>query len=645
MPRQASLRLALLFAFLGSAAAVRGQEPAPAPIRAPALTDGVELVYAWRYHPGDDPRWAEPAADDAGWEPVVPLLPAAGLPRGGWPGTGWFRRHLRVEPAVWGTPLTMRVETSGPIAVFLDGEPLLDVGARTSGASLVMTFSRRTDHVLAVRYSAQADGRNVESRGFRLSIARVDSVPAQLARARRGMAVLAAFTALPVFLALLHLALFWANPKARENLFYALSMIAFAGIVACDLRLSQATSPLWRSLAPRLSTPFVIATIFSILLTYYAVRTRSFPRSWMAFAGLGAALAVAAFLRPGPLADWCWYGYFAVMVVEVFRVEASGRTVAREGVRILLYGLLVLNAVIIVQIAVNLGLLPPISGVSGVYVLGILAFAVSMSLFLARSFARASRMEAENARKSAEIEAARALQLSMLPAELPEVEGLEVAAMMATASEVGGDFYDFRVAPDGSLVVAFGDATGHGVAAGIMVTAVKSFFSVQRGGEGLPEMLAECDRLLRGLNVKPLHMCLTVARVTPHSVAACAAAMPPVLIHRAATGEVEELGAGGLPVGAKLAGSWPERSAVLAPGDTLLFASDGFAELLDPADNALGFEAAVAAFRAAAGAPVRELIGELFARVTDWRDGREQADDITFVAVRTAGASARRPAT
>jgi sigma-B regulation protein RsbU (phosphoserine phosphatase) len=114
--------------------------------------------------------------------------------------------------------------------------------------------------------------------------------------------------------------------------------------------------------------------------------------------------------------------------------------------------------------------------------------------------------------------------------------------------------------------------------------------------------------------------------------------MPPLLIHRAGTGEVEELGAGGLPVGAKLAGSWPEERAALAPGDTLLFASDGFAELLDPADNALGFEAAVAAFRSAAGAPIRELIDKLLARVADWRGVREQADDVTFVAVRSAAA-------
>ena len=69
---------------------------------------------------------------------------------------------------------------------------------------------------------------------------------------------------------------------------------------------------------------------FSILLTYYSVRTRTFPRSWIAFASGGVALAVLTFLHPHP-SPWIWYVYFGLAVIEVIRVEASGRTVEREG--------------------------------------------------------------------------------------------------------------------------------------------------------------------------------------------------------------------------------------------------------------------------------------------------------------------------
>ncbi len=60
----------------------------------------------------------------------------------------------------------------------------------------------------------------------------------------------------------------------------------------------------------------------------------------------------------------------------------------------------------------------------------------------------------------------------MLPREMPRVDGLEIAAATQTAAEVGGDYYDVR-ASDGEALFAFGDASGHGVSARIMVTAAK----------------------------------------------------------------------------------------------------------------------------------------------------------------------------
>jgi len=305
---------------------------------------------------------------------------------------------------------------------------------------------------------------------------------------------------------------------------------------------------------------------------------------------------------------------------------------------------------------------------SSTYLIIPLPLAVGMSIFLARSFARTNvdlerrlaeveslseqvlaqeriahaqemrqrLLEAEHARAEAEIEAARSLQLSMLPADVPAAPGLDVAAAMLTASEVGGDYYDFRIDPDGALVVALGDATGHGVAAGIMVTAVKALFASRTGAVSPLATVAECNRVLRSMNLRPLHMCLTVARVTPRSVTVCSAAMPPALIHRDASRAVEELGAGGLPLGSHLDGAWEERGAALAPGDTLLFASDGLVELQDPAGAALGFEGAARALRAAAGVPAAEVVSRLSAAAAAWRGDRPQADDLTFVVVRVA---------
>lgn len=443
--------------------------------------------------------------------------------------------------------------------------------------------------------------------------------------------LVAAFTALSVFLALFHLALFLSYPRARENLFYALTLIASVAIVISDQVLPRFMADLP---AIRLEIVSILVTTFLALLTFYALRTRRFPRAWIVFAAVAVALTLTLFL-PRVRFVWIWPVYFGLMVLEIVRVEATCQKVEREGARVLLGGFAILGLVLVVVTLFNLGLLPvelipPLIG-GTLYMFGMLAFEIAMSLFLAQSFARTNR---HLARKTSEIESARTLQLSMLPAKLPSVEGLETAAVMVTASEVGGDYYDFRVEPDGSLVVAFGDATGHGVAAGTMVTAVKALFSTLGGGKSLPAVLAECDRVLREMQVKPLHMCLTLARVTPRSVTVCSAAMPPVLIHRAESGRVEELGTGGRPIGSRLSGGWTEHGAPLAPGDTLLFASDGFAEQLDSADHPLGYEALAETLGASANLSPRELLDRLLARVAVWRGNREQGDDITFVAIR-----------
>ena len=676
-----SLRVAVLALALGTVAVVAHcQEPRPASLTAQGFAanpDGVQFTFPWRFHPGDDPAWAEPAFDDARWETVVPLMPPGELPRGGWPGVGWFRRHLRVEPALWGVALLIRIEEVGAADIYLDGKLVHRGGApadeavpelgRARAGPWPIVFSARPDHVLAVRYSCAASGTNPAGIGFTLSVHETDAVAAgRAAVARRNAALLGALATVLVFVALLHGALYSFYPRMRENLFYALFMAVFALLVLRDYGIWNVPRAPWEELLNRFTSPAPILIILLGQLTYYAVRTRPFPKSWKAFTAAGVLLMPAVFFSPEPYSTLIWSGYFAAMLVDVVRIERSRRTVAREGVAIILVGMAVLAACIVLQLLVNFRVIPSVAGFNEVYVLGVLASVMTMSLFLARTFARTSLhlekrlsevesltaqvleqeraahanelrqrlLEAENARKSGELEAGRALQFSMLPRTLPAVEGLELAVAMSTASEVGGDYYDFRPGPGGSLVVAVGDATGHGVAAGILVTAVKALFATLGGEPGLAPMLAECDRVLRGMNLKHLHMCLSVARVSRRSVAVCSAAMPPLLIWRAGPGRVEELGAGGLPLGGGLSPAYEERSAALGPGDTLLFATDGFPELLDPEGKPLGFDGAAEALRVAGGATAHEVVERLAAAAAAWRRDREQADDITFVVVR-----------
>ncbi|HEU5162781.1 MAG TPA: SpoIIE family protein phosphatase, partial [Thermoanaerobaculia bacterium] len=242
-------------------------------------------------------------------------------------------------------------------------------------------------------------------------------------------------------------------------------------------------------------------------------------------------------------------------------------------------------------------------------------------------------LSAEFARKTGELEDARAFQLALLPKELPNVPGLSVAVHMRTATEVGGDYYDFHVSPEGTLTVAVGDATGHGARAGTMVTVIKSLFSMYHADRVPGAFLAEAGETVRRMDLGRMAMALQLAQISASKVTLASAAMPPALLYRAASRKVIELVGVGMPLGA-FGGGYEDVVADIEPGDTLLLMSDGFPELLDRRGEPLGYVAVENAFRMVATQSPEEIIAAL-SRAADERTGGEPPnDDITFVVVK-----------
>jgi|GEM_PF-6048991 len=245
-----------------------------------------------------------------------------------------------------------------------------------------------------------------------------------------------------------------------------------------------------------------------------------------------------------------------------------------------------------------------------------------------------SLLEAENERQTHELEDARRFQLSLLPTEIPQPPGLEIAVEMRTATEVGGDYYDF-FDDGGPLTVAIGDATGHGAKAGTLVSVVKGLLSVQAPEDPLTKILENASHAIRRMALSRMHMALSLVRLEGRTVQLVSAGIPPALLHRAASGEIEEIALSAPPLGAPNWGQHPTWSGALEPGDTLLLMTDGLPELLDLSGEPLGYPAAIEAFREAALAgTAREVIDHLNDRARSWSQSETPQDDITFVALR-----------
>ncbi len=247
---------------------------------------------------------------------------------------------------------------------------------------------------------------------------------------------------------------------------------------------------------------------------------------------------------------------------------------------------------------------------------------------------RARIAEAENARKSKELEEARQLQLSMLPKELPQLPNLDIAVYMQTATEVGGDYYDFHVGLEGTLTVVIGDATGHGMKAGTMVTAAKSLFNSYAPNPDILFSFKEITRCIKQLNMGKMSMCLTMLKIKGDKMEMSTAGMPPSFIFRRDTRVVEEHLFKAMPLGTMETFPYEIKDTLLNPGDTILLMSDGLPELKNGKGEMYGYQRIRNGFEDVAEKEPAEIISFFTSEGTAWGNNSAPDDDVTFVVIK-----------
>lgn len=191
-----------------------------------------------------------------------------------------------------------------------------------------------------------------------------------------------------------------------------------------------------------------------------------------------------------------------------------------------------------------------------------------------------------------ELEVARGVQRELMPRQAPPLPGWRFAHSYRTANEVGGDYYDFLPVAGDRLAVVIGDASGHGMAAGLVMAVAAATLRTVIEIDPSPAAVARLlNRALHRAGQRRNFMTLFYALLEPQSGRldyVCAGHPYPLLVR--AGGAVEELGSGALPLGVR-----PEvelRCATLdmGPGDRLVLYSDGLPEAMSgPAASATAF--------------------------------------------------------
>jgi serine phosphatase RsbU (regulator of sigma subunit)/predicted ester cyclase len=240
----------------------------------------------------------------------------------------------------------------------------------------------------------------------------------------------------------------------------------------------------------------------------------------------------------------------------------------------------------------------------------------------------------ERERVEQDLRVARSIQQASLPKEVPELEGWQIAPFYQPAREVGGDFYDFHLLPEGRLGLVVGDATGKGVPAALVMSTTCGMLRLAAQGSSSP------GQMLRGVNEVlfpniPSNMFVTCfyAILEPRSgrlIYANAGHDLPYL-HR--NGEAEELRARGMPLGLMPEMSYEEKETILHSGEAALLYSDGLVEAHDPAGDMFGFPRLRALI--AEHGEKRSLGDVLLEELYSFTGERwEQEDDITLLTLR-----------
>jgi len=189
-----------------------------------------------------------------------------------------------------------------------------------------------------------------------------------------------------------------------------------------------------------------------------------------------------------------------------------------------------------------------------------------------------------------ELQLARDLQASLIPKQMPQSELWDIAAFNRIANTVGGDIYDFVPLPDGRTAVLFGDASGHGMAAGLVMAVAHAAFRTQLEVDpSAPSIMASLNRILcRTGGTRSFFSCCYVLLSPDGTFSATLAGHPSILKIDSQGKLTDRIGRGAYPLGVKSGLCYETVDGTLAPGERLLLHSDGLTEARNAQEQEFG---------------------------------------------------------
>ncbi len=249
----------------------------------------------------------------------------------------------------------------------------------------------------------------------------------------------------------------------------------------------------------------------------------------------------------------------------------------------------------------------------------------------------------EKNRLEFELELSIKVQQALLPQQVPEIPGLELAAFSRPAEIVGGDYFDFFRFRDEAHGLVIGDVMGHGIAASLLMASLQASLRTLAPDYDSP---AEVVRRLNLLFCHNIHLTkfvtLFLARFDSqtHSLTYCNAGHNPPLLFRAQSNGKEPLSwlrPTGAAIGLVEEFQFGTETITLEPGDILLLYTDGVTEAINPQEEEFGQERLAELVQQGSNWSAQELVREVRHWLQAFTHGQPLADDTSIVACKIKG--------
>jgi sigma-B regulation protein RsbU (phosphoserine phosphatase) len=393
-----------------------------------------------------------------------------------------------------------------------------------------------------------------------------------------------------------------------------------------------------KAVAPYVNTAVMYLLLISAL---FAWRELSLGKlrlliQWEILAGLAIALAgIGTFVLGGPADKWILYNNLLavlamLVLLAVVLVPKFSKFLVITNQRILTAATLIFALEVLytnLSAVLRYRTLPLVDSLGFAALLFSLGYVALEILFTNER--RLLSIETE-------LETARQIQSSILPASVPELENLRIAATYHPMTAVAGDFYQFVHADNNHLGIFVADVTGHGIPAALISSMIKvAMQSVAVHADDPAQVLGGLNRILwseaHGQFASAAYVWIdTESRNALYS----AAGHPPLLCWRNKRGEMQRIESNGLLFGVEPDSEYPVCSVPLEPSDRFLLYTDGVTETENAAGEEFGYQQLERVVSDNRLQPASELSRQVLAELQRWRPAAvSQQDDITLIIV------------